>query len=139
MKTNIYSLPDKIQKEEQRRKEHYLSSMQVPKDLFSFVDDWDLLLLKERFEFKRTLDIATANKDDDIEDNASKDTAHDDNKDNVKKTTEMKSRLLPQSALQVINHLLHEQTALARGQETKNFWRLFREPPSTTRKKLNLR
>jgi hypothetical protein len=91
MKTNIYSLPDKIQKEEQRRKEHYLSSMQFPKDLFSFVDDWDLLLLKERFEFKRTLDIATANKDDDIEDNASKDTAHDDNKDNVKKTTEMKS------------------------------------------------
>ena len=91
MKTNVYSLTDKIQKEEQRRKEHYLSSMQVPKDLFSFVDDWDLLLLKERFEFKRTLDIATANKDDDIEDNASKDTSHDDNKDNVKKTTEMKS------------------------------------------------
>ncbi len=121
MKTNVYSLTDKIQKEEQRRKEHYLSSMQVPKDLFSFVDDWDLLLLKERFEFKRTLDSATANKDNDIEDNASKDTAHDDNKDNVKKTTEMKSRLLPQSALQVINHLLHEQTALARGQETKNF------------------
>jgi hypothetical protein len=28
---------------------------------------------------------------DDIEDNASKDTSHDDNKDNVKKTTEMKS------------------------------------------------
>jgi hypothetical protein len=76
---------------------------------------------------------------DDIEDNASKDTSHDDNKDNVKKTTEMKSRLLPQSALQVINHLLHEQTTLAQRQETKNFWRLFREPPSTTRKKLNLR
>jgi len=61
MKTNVYSLTDKIQKEEQRRKEHYLSSMQVPKDLFSFVDDWDLLFAKERFEFKRTQDIATPN------------------------------------------------------------------------------